>query len=177
MSKPHPFDEGGHLPVHQDGGWGTFLANEDALRLALTKWFDGLGSLDERAGGLRQALAARSAIGDVTEELERVLAEEMTSPWLETPAGTLKRDRRGGYSSWDSEPIWRELLDQVRSQRVDRRTGEIRGFDEGAEMMLRAVCEVLGSPTFKVTALRKRGIDPDEVRSTSPSRYRAKFVD
>lgn len=147
------------------------------LRRALTAWCDHLASFDDRAVGLHQVQEAGLALGEVEQELTDRLVEELTEPWVETPAGILKRDRRGGHVSWDPEAIWPEALAEARRRCANPETGELSpDADRGARAMLDVVKEVLSSPSFRVKQLKAIGVDPDEVRATAPKRKIVRFV-
>lgn len=177
----HPFDpepsDGGQssVPTRVDSSTAAALIGDGAaLREALMIWCDALRSFDERAIGLKQIETAKKAVAEVQDELTDQLAAEIDSAWVETPVGILKRDKRGGYSSWDADAIWSLLLAYVRANRFDPATGELRDM---AEVMLSVIKDVIASPSFKVTALKRYGVDVDEVRATSPVRKIVRFVD
>jgi hypothetical protein len=154
------------------------------LNGVLTRWCDGLEAFDDRAAGLHQVEEATAALGIVQGELIDRLVEGMPRKngrpvsWTETPAGTLKLDWTGGYSSWDAEMVWIEALAEARRRAADPETGELSAeADRGAQAMLVVVKELLTSPAFRVTSLKNMGLDPDEYRATSPRRRTVKFVD
>lgn len=160
------------------GALPALLGDETALRAGLSTWFDKLTTFDDRAVGLRQVQTFRKAVGEVEGELVTVLAEEIDGAWVETPAGVLQVDHRGGYVSWDANAVWPLLLKVARVRRFDPATGEER---DGAEVMLELVKEVITSPKFKVTTLRRwkdiTETDEDELKATSPKVKIVKFAD
>jgi hypothetical protein len=168
--------------VEHDGNHGRNVPAQRPLdpaqlRRTLTSWCDGLVTFDDRALGLQQVLMAEAALGDVEQELTDTLAAEMPKAWVETPAGVLKRDSRGGHSSWDADAIWPDALAEARRRAADPATGELSPEAErGAQAMLAVVKEILSSPSFRVGALQKIGVDPDEVRATAPRRKIVRFA-
>lgn len=160
----------GHVPAQRP-------VDPIQLRRALTSWCDGLTTFDDRAVGLHQVLEAALALGDIEHELTERLAEEISGPWVETPAGILQRATRGGHVSWDAEAIWPEALDEARRRAADPETGELSAeADRGARAMLDVVREILSGPSFRVKQLKDIGVDPDEVRATAPKRRIVKFA-
>lgn len=127
---------------------------------------------------------AAGAIADARGELVDKLVEDWPRndrgnrvPWTETPVGILKKDRSGGSSNWDAEMIWPDLLTEARRRCANPETGELSPEAEaGAVAMLAVLKEVVSSPSFRVRALEKLGIDPDQVRSTTPSRTIVRFA-
>lgn len=173
----HDADHGLNVPVPRP-------FDPTQLREGLTRWCDALGSLDDRAVALHQVDQAAGALGEVRGHLVDQLVEDLPVndrghrvPWVETPVGILKKDRSGGHSTWDAEIIWPDLLAEARRRAADPETGELTPEAEaGVVAMMTVVREVLSSPSFRVRALEKLGIDPDEVRSTTPSRTIVRFA-
>lgn len=173
----HDGDHGGNVPVQRP-------FNPVQLREGLTRWSDSLASFDDQAVGLHQVEEAAAALGDVKGELVERLVDGLPVnarghrvPWVETPVGILQKDRSGGYSSWDAELIWPDLLAEARRRCADPETGELTSEAEaGAQAMLAVLKEVISSPSFRVRALEKLGIDPDQVRATTPSRTIVRFA-
>lgn len=180
--KPEEGDDGGQSKADQSHGPALPAPRPFSpaqLRQVLTAWHDQLVSFDERAIGLHQVQAAVLSLGEVEAELVERLVEEMPGPWVETPVGILKRDRRGGSSSWDAEIVWADALAEARRRAgaIDDATGEIdETIDRGIQAMLGVVKEIVSSPSFRVGALKKMGVEPDEVRATSPSRKIVRFA-
>jgi hypothetical protein len=154
------------------------------LKEGLTRWVDRLGTFDDQAVGLHQVLEATGALADARGELVDKLVDNYPRnergnrvPWVETPVGILKKDRSGGSSNWDAEMIWPDLLAEARRRAAQANGGELTPEAEaGAQAMLAVLKEVLSSPSFRVRALEKLGIDPDEVRATTPSRTIVRFA-
>lgn len=173
----HDGDHAGTVPVQRP-------FNLAQLKEGLTLWVDGLTDFDDQAVGLHQVQEAAGALGEARGELVDRLVDGLPVndrghrvPWVETPVGILKKDRSGGYSSWDAELIWPDLLAEARRRCADPETGELTPEAErGAQAMLMVLKEVISSPSFRVRALEKLGIDPDQVRATTPSRTIVRFA-
>ena len=92
--------------------------------------------------------------------------------------GTVEAKRGVTRKEWDRRALIRAVLDSRRAP--DPTTGEMVGSDSGLAVIdgeriscsqdLARVLDVwnLGAP--RVTALRERGIDPDEFAATTPGR-------
>lgn len=98
---------------------------------------------------------AARLIAQVRDEFAAALAEVMPDKRVTVMGvGTFERHRKSSRKSWDKDQLLRDVLD---TRRVDPSTGEVRD-----EAPIDKVLDVwtLGAP--KVTALRERGLDPDD---------------
>jgi hypothetical protein len=112
-------------------------------------------------------------------ELVDRLAAEMTDDRLELEGvGVFERRRKADRKAWDHEGVYSALLRHLRQagtvKEVDELTGEIRELDpmEAAFRLLKACA----NPTWRVTALRQQGLQPDEFCQTTYSGYSIQFV-
>jgi hypothetical protein len=92
---------------------------------------------------------------DLRENLDTALGEAMTAHQMVVDGvGVIRRHRKRSRTEWAKDDLLRAVLD---SRLVDPHTGEIA--DETPLDKVRHVWN-LGAP--RVTALRDRGLDPDE---------------
>lgn len=148
----------------------------DLVRREVSRWLELLDDLDVRPardawvrelGALRQLLRELHWVAD---ELEARLAATLDGETLTVDGhvwtGTRERRRR----DWDVDALVRAVLD---SRRVDRTTGEL--LDETPVDRLRHVWRLDGR-NVRISALRDRGIDPDEYCTVEPGRWRLRDV-
>lgn len=125
-----------------------------------------LGKLHVLCSKLRQQLS------DIARDVEVRLAEVMPDKVLELPGLPVMERRRGtDRKRWASE----DLLSLIVSRAIiDPETGELLSdpvvLRSRIEDEVRACMPVTGSLGWRVTALRERGIEPDEFCETSPGR-------
>jgi hypothetical protein len=107
------------------------------------------------------------------------LAAEMETDTVEVPEiGVFQRRRKADRKAWDHEQVYSALLRHLHQagtvKEVDELTGEIRELDpmEAAFRLLKACA----NPTWRVTALRQQGLQPDEFCQTTYSGYSIQFV-
>lgn len=111
--------------------------------------------LGDYATWLTTLRESKSRLGEVCEALETICGEEMGQRTRVLDGfGMLSRSKRTNRTAWDREMLLRDVLD---SRLVDAESGEIAD-----EAPLDRVLHVwnLGAP--RTTALRARGLDPDE---------------
>ena len=96
----------------------------------------------------RRLAAARDDLG-------RLLADDMPEKRMTVMGvGTFEKHRKADRKAWDKDELLRVVLD---SRVVDPETGEVR-----EETPLDRVLDVWNLPAPRTTALKARGIDPDE---------------
>ncbi len=101
---------------------------------------------------------AHRCLAVVRDELEKRLADQLTEPATIIGVGVVERQGRRDRKTWNSDALLSAVLD---SRLIDPRTGEIA--DESPLDKVRH-CWNLGAP--RLTALRDRGIDPDQFCSS-----------
>jgi hypothetical protein len=117
-------------------------------------------TLDELAAWRVQLASVSREVAALTRRVENRMGDCMESKQAAVMGvGVFERHRRTARKSWDGEALLSAVLD---SRLVDETTGEIA--DESPLDKVRAVWN-LGAP--RTTALRARGIDPDEFCETT----------
>ena len=92
---------------------------------------------------------------DARDDLAALLAEDMPEKSMTVQGvGTFTKHRKADRKAWDKDELLRVVLD---SRVVDPETGEVRD-----ESPLDRVLDVWNLPAPRTTALKARGIDPDE---------------
>ncbi len=145
----------------------TAIMRADADRARLAEAGDttalAFGLADLRALSRDLSMLARAVEDDVA----RLMASKtMTVDGL----GTLERRRGTERRQWDSEALFATL---VRSELDPDGTGELPPAAETLERVRALVADTMpltGSFGWRVTALRARGVDPDEWASCTPGR-------
>jgi len=148
-------------------------------RVALVYEADAPTDIDGALADLVALRDAQDALKDWEGVLTDFLAEHLSKEGHQLPDGRTAQVRRGrDRTEWDTRSLVRAVLDS--RCRPDPETGEAAPSDDGrAEIKgeplscsqdLARVLHVwnLGAP--RVTALRDRGIDPDEFCASSPGR-------
>lgn len=110
--------------------------------------------LDAEIEAWRLVVEARRSLTHVIEDLENVIGRAMEDKRLTAAGVTVERHRKAKRTQWDNDSLRRIVLD---SRIVDTETGEVK--DETPVDKLLHVWN-LGPP--RTTALKARGIDPDE---------------
>lgn len=137
------------------------------LKAAATDAFFALGTfpVPDQSTNLDDEIAARNILVEtkrtlthLIEDLENVIGQAMPDKRYTAAGVTVERHRKTNRTQWDTESLRRMVLD---SRIVDEDTGEIK--DETPVDKLLHVWN-LGPP--RTTALKARGIDPDEFCST-----------
>lgn len=129
---------------------------------------DDLTGLDpaKLVGLLEGCRRARADLAVIAADIEAELVEQLGRGRHEL-AGNVAVEVKGSprRTGWEHDELWRRVLAAGLDERaVDLETGEI---EREADALLRAVRECVG-PSWKVTGLRDRGIDPDEFCETRP---------
>jgi hypothetical protein len=107
-----------------------------------------------------QTLAdAVKTLGEARDDAGNDLAEDMPEKRLTVMGvGTFEVHRKSDRKSWDKDDLLRVVLDS-RLEVPDPVTGEFTVKDES---QLQKVLDVWNLPAPRTTALKARGIDPDE---------------
>jgi hypothetical protein len=137
------------------------------------------GDLDRAVRDLASLRAARQALADWELVLTEFVADAVGRNTLTVDGvGTVEAKRGVSRKEWDIPSLLRVVLDSRMAP--DPATGEADPTDDGhAEVKgeavstspdLSRVLHVWNLGTPRVTALRDRGIDPDEFAATSPGR-------
>ena len=94
-------------------------------------------------------------LADCRDDLAALLAEDMPEKRMTVMGvGTFEKHRKADRKAWEKDDLLRVVLD---SRVVDPETGEVRD-----ESPLDRVLDVWNLPAPRTTALKARGIDPDE---------------
>lgn len=129
------------------------------------------GDLDTLAVGLAQLKPLLTELSTLRDAIEADVAALMPEPRHEVPGlGVLERRRGSVRRSWD----WDHLLPLLVRSYVDPDgTGEIPEAGEVVERLRALITEVIGVTPSKgprITALRERGVDPDEHCESRPGK-------
>jgi hypothetical protein len=113
-------------------------------------------------------------------EVEAALVAEMTEKQLEIPGlGVFERRRKTDRKAWQHEDIRSALLVKLREGEIeparyaDLVNGEIIEEDE-TELAFRVLTEC-ANPSWRVTALKRYDIDPDDFCEVTPGGYSIQF--
>jgi hypothetical protein len=123
------------------------------------------------AFGLDRVRELRKALSDLERSIEQIIVDLMDSKTETVDGlGTLERKRGTDRKAWQSEEL---LIRLVRDAVDPEGTGELPDPVEVLTSVVQMVTEcmpVTPSMGWRVTALRARGIDPDEWAETKPGR-------
>lgn len=154
----------------------TDLARDAMMLAAIVNDIDETVSAEDLGTDLNQALVAWQVIEDANRQLAvartaltNLLAEDMPTKQLVVEGvGVFEKHGKKNRTKWDKDSLLRVVLD---SRVVDAETGEIR-----EESQLDRVLDVwnLGAP--RTTALKARGIDPDEFSESEWAGYSIQVV-
>lgn len=139
---------------------------------------DSMGELpadvDTLAHLLVEARRAKRAISDVERAIESALATAMPKKQITVQGvGTLERRKGNDRKAWDHERLGARIAALSRDERVlDESTGVIEGEAEAAVRVLLACAR----PDYRVTALRERGLDPDDYCLSEPGRTSVQVI-
>ena len=134
--------------------------------------------LDRAISDLAELRSVRKALADWELVLETYIADSLgRNTTTVEGVGTVQVRYGKTRKAWDKHPLLRSVLDSHRPPSPD---GEVHPSDDGhAEVAgealscspdLARVLDCFNLPEPRVTALRERGIDPDEFASTTPGK-------
>jgi hypothetical protein len=110
--------------------------------------------MDDAVAAWRTLTEAKRWLGDACDDLANVIGKTMTEKRVTAAGVTVERSMKVSRTQWDKESLLRAVLD---SRVVNEDTGELLD-PTPLDKVLRVWN--LGAP--RVTALRERGLDPDE---------------
>ena len=146
------------------------IAAADTQRQALVE----AGDLDALAAGLAQLRQITADMRLLAQAVEDDVVSLMPDKrYTLQGVGTLERRKGTDRRQWDSLELARLL---VLAELVDPATGEIDRTGDPVEVVGRVVAALVACAPFtssmgwRVTALRDRGINPDEWATTTPGR-------
>lgn len=115
--------------------------------------------VDERQRLVAKIRDLHARVDVLTAEIAEAMPDKVVT--IDELGLTIERHRATRYTQWDTEQLLPHVLD---TRRIDESTGEIKD-----ETPLDKVLHVwnLGAP--RVTALRERGLDPDEYAQHRPA--------
>jgi hypothetical protein len=106
------------------------------------------------------------------------LADVMPDQRLEIPEiGVFERHKGKDRKAWKHDELYSRLLRIIRAggaKQIDQKTGEI--VDEDATEQAFRVLAECARPEWRVTALRKLDLDPDEYCEVKPGRVSVQFI-
>ena len=114
--------------------------------------------LDDEIAAWRTLVETRRTLTHMIEDLENVIGKAMADKRYTADGVTVERARKTNRTQWDTESLRRIVLD---SRIVDEATGEVKD-----ETPVDKLLHVWNLPAPRTTALKARGIDPDEFCST-----------
>lgn len=149
------------------------IADLDAQRADLAA----AGDLDRLAAGLAAVRKITGDLRDLAAGIETDVAALMPDKQVEIPGvGVIERRKGTDRRKWQSEDLLRTLI----RDELDDGTGELPSPAETLDRVLGVVTAcmpVTGSLGWRVTALRERGIDPDEWAECTPGRVSVQIHD
>lgn len=111
----------------------------------------------------------RTTLAHVERELEQKLAGRMCDKrHVIENVGTFERRKRVNRTQWDQEALRSAVLD---SRLFDKDTGEIV-----EETPLERILHVYNLPAPRITALRERGIDPDQFACVEDAGFQIQII-
>lgn len=135
------------------------------------------GDLHRLAEGLAQLRTINGDLQQLARHVEDNVAALMPDKQVEIPGvGVIERRRGTDRRKWQSEDLLRTLI----RDELDDGTGELPSPAETLDRVLGVVTAcmpVTGSLGWRVTALRERGIDPDEWAECTPGRVSVQIHD
>lgn len=111
---------------------------------------------------------ARKNLAVVAHDLEQKLAKVMPKQLVVDGAGTFECHKKKARTAWDKDDLLRAVLD---TRLVNKDTGEVK-----EETPLEKVLAVFNLPSPRLTALRDRGLDPDEYCHTEDTGYAIRLI-
>lgn len=127
------------------------------------------GDIDRAVRDLAQLRAARKALADWELVLADYLADALGRNTIAVDGvGTVMVKAGAKRTEWDHDALHRTVVARARDERrIDPETGEV--VESEGEAVGRVLAEC-ARPSWRLTPLRERGIDPGEFCSTSPGR-------
>jgi hypothetical protein len=123
--------------------------------------------IDRAVSDLAELREIRKGLADWEAELSEWLAEALGYNTLTLDSGhTVQVRRSTDRKAWDHDALIRLVIARGRDERRVTEDGE---YESEGEAVGRALMEC-ARPSWRVTALRERGIDPDEYAETSPGK-------
>lgn len=168
-------------PPHEDGHLSpsgvpaspallTLAADVNALSHQVAAALDGLAEI-EALDALGQVRTARQALAQVEAVLERHAAKVMTGNVIEWPGGVAERRFGKDRKEWQHDELVRQVVNLIAADvATDKASGEL---DEMlAALVQDAVARFAEThrPEWRVTVLKKMGVDPDEFCHAVPGR-------
>ena len=155
----------------------------EALRVAIGAMVDDVAALVEAGDWetlIRGLEPLQQVLGDlriVEQQVKRGIADTMPERRVTVEGvGTVERKAKVSRKNWDSDELLRKLIARAI---LDSETGELPSSPiVAADLILqelRAVMPITGSLGWRVTALRERGIDPDEWCEQTQDGYTIQF--
>lgn len=153
-------------------GWRTYC---EALAVQADE-LAASGDTESLAFGLDRVRELRRVLGDLERAVEAHVAALMDGKTETVDGlGTLERRKGTDRKQWQSEDLLRRL---VRDAVDPEHTGELPSAGEVLEAVVSTVTDCApftGSLGWRVTALKARGVDPDEWCATSPGATRVQI--
>jgi hypothetical protein len=147
--------------------WRTTVEVLDGFRSKLAE----VGDTPRLAFGLDRVRELRRILGDLERAIEGDVATLMDGKTETVDGlGTLERRKGTDRKAWQSDDLLRRL---VRDAVDPEHTGEMPSASEVLDAVVSTVTEcapITGSLGWRVTALKARGIDPDEWCESKPGR-------
>lgn len=127
------------------------------------------GDLESLCVALSELRALKKTVGLLDDELSTLIAPLIHGPYKEVDGiGVVEVKKRSDRKAWDHDRLTDLVVARAIDERVlDEETGE---YEREATAVAKALRDCAGISYWKVTGLRKRGIDPDEFCETTPGR-------
>ena len=127
------------------------------------------GDIDRAVRDLAALRAARKALADWELVLADYLADALGRNTITVDGvGTVLVKHGAKRTEWDNDALHRAVVARARDERrIDPDTGEVIESEGEAVGRVLADC---ARPSWRLTALRALGLDPDEYCATSPGR-------
>lgn len=159
-------------------------AGVEALRVAIVRMMDEAAALVQAGDWealIRGLEPLQQVLGDLRlleQQVKRGIADTMPERRVSVEGvGTVERKAKVTRKGWDSDELLRKI---IAGAILDEETGELPESPVVAADLilqeLRAVLPITGSLGWRVTALRERGIDPDEWCTEDRDGYTISFM-
>lgn len=110
----------------------------------------------------------RRTIAVMEDDLSDLIAQQVHVHREVDGIGIVEVKKGANRKAWDHDRLTELVTARALDERkLDENTGE---YERESEAVARALRDCAGFSYWKVTGLRKRGIDPDEYCETSPGR-------